>query len=166
MAFRSQFFPKSASDVLPWAFVVRGSHVGKKVPRNFLRRPRRNLRTQIRRGENEFTSVFPKPAGAVLPPARKQHRRTGDSAMTVRKTECPITREEFLTQAKSVEVVINGQTVVAEVREFSTGSFGWHIGDKLTLKVGDTLLRAQMGLMLTVIGSKDVPRIEGAKEAA
>ena len=47
------------------------------------------------------------------------------------------------------------------VKEFGVDDDG-----KPTLKVGDTLLRAQMGLMLTVIGSKDVPRIEGAKEAA
>jgi hypothetical protein len=86
--------------------------------------------------------------------------------MTVRKTECPVSREVFLSQAKGVEVVINGQTVVADVREFSTGSFGWHLGDKVTLKVGDTLVRVQMGLTMTVIGSKDVARAEGTKEAA
>ena len=75
-----------------------------------------------------------------------------------RKTVCPISRSAFLAQAKEVEVTINGQPVVAEVKEFQTGSFGWHHGDKVTLKVGDTLVKVQVGLTLTVIGSKDVPK--------
>ena len=75
-----------------------------------------------------------------------------------RKTECPISRSEFLSQATGVEVVINGQATLAQAKEFSTGSFGWHHGDKLTLKVGDKLVRVQVGLTLTVIGSKDAAR--------
>ena len=75
-----------------------------------------------------------------------------------RKTVCPISREQFQAQAQSVEVTINGQPVVAEVKQFSTGSFGWHFGDKVTLKVGDQLVKVQVGLTLTVIGSKDLPK--------
>ena len=75
-----------------------------------------------------------------------------------RKTECPISRSAFQAQAKGVEVVINGQPTLAQVKEFSTGSFGWHHGDKLTIKVGDTLVKVQVGLTLTVIGSKDAPK--------
>ena len=83
-----------------------------------------------------------------------------------RKTVCPISRSEFLAQAKSVEVVINGVPTLAEVKEFTTGSFGWHFGDKVTLKVGDTLVKVQVGLTLTVIGSKELPKDNPAKEAA
>ena len=32
-------------------------------------------------------------------------------------------------------------------------------GDKLSLKVGDKLVKVQVGLTMTVIGSKDAPRI-------
>ncbi len=74
-----------------------------------------------------------------------------------RKTVCPVSRQQFVAEAKAVEVSINGQTVLAEVKEFSTGSFGWHFGDKVTLKVGETLVRVQVGLTLTVIGSKEAP---------
>jgi hypothetical protein len=74
----------------------------------------------------------------------------------IRKTVCPISREQFLAQAQGVEVTINGQPVQAEVKTFSTGSFGWHHGDKVTLKVGDTLVKVQVGLTLTVIGSKEL----------
>jgi hypothetical protein len=80
------------------------------------------------------------------------------SAFNSRKTECPISRAEFLAQAKSVEVTINGQPTLAQVKEFSTGSFGWHFGDKVTLRVGDQLVKCQVGLTLTVIGSKDLPK--------
>jgi hypothetical protein len=75
-----------------------------------------------------------------------------------RKTVCPVSRGQFLADAKPVDVSINGVPVVAEVKEFSTGSFGWHHGDKITLKVGDTLVKVQVGLTLTVIGSKELPK--------
>ena len=82
-----------------------------------------------------------------------------------RKTVCPISRGEFLAEAKGVEVAINGVPVVAEVKEFSTGSFGWHHGDKVTIRVGDTLVKVQVGLTLTVIGSKELPK-DALKDAA
>jgi hypothetical protein len=82
-----------------------------------------------------------------------------------RKTVCPISREQFRADAKAVEVVINGQPVLAEVKEFSTGSFGWHHGDKVTLKVGDALVKVQVGLTLTVIGSKEAPKGDVAAAA-
>ena len=77
-----------------------------------------------------------------------------------RKTVCPVSREQFQAEAKPVEVVINGQPVVAEVKQFSTGSFGWHHGDKVTIRVGDTLVKVQVGLTLTVIGGKEAPKGE------
>jgi hypothetical protein len=74
--------------------------------------------------------------------------------MSFNKTVCPLTRDQFVAKAQSVEVHINGVPVLAEVKEFKTGSFGWHFGDKVTLKVGDTLVKVQVGLTLTCIGSK------------
>ena len=85
--------------------------------------------------------------------------------MSASKTVCPITHSQFLANAKSVEVTINGQPTLAMVKEFSTGSFGWHHGDKLTFKVGDTLVKVQVGLTLTVIGSKDAPKGDLAEAA-
>ena len=75
-----------------------------------------------------------------------------------KKTVCNVTRAQFQAEAKPVEVTINGQPVVAEVKEFSTGSFGWHHGDKVTIKVGETYVKVQVGLTLTVIGSKELPK--------
>jgi hypothetical protein len=87
------------------------------------------------------------------------------SAFACRKTTCPVTRDQFLANAKSVEVVINGQPTLAQVKEFSTGSFGWHHGDKVTIRVGDELVKVQVGLTLTVIGSKDLPKGDLAEAA-
>lgn len=71
------------------------------------------------------------------------------------KTTCAITRAEFKDKAKAVEVVINGVPLLAEVKEFSTGSFGWYLNGKTTIKVGETPVAVQIGLNLTVVGSKE-----------
>ena len=87
--------------------------------------------------------------------------------MSFSKTVCPVSRAEFVTQAKGLQVSIDGQTVLVPVKEFSTGSFGWYLGDKVSIKVGDQLVKVQIGLTLTVIGSKDAPRgANGVVEAA
>ena len=82
--------------------------------------------------------------------------------MFARKTECPVSRSEFLAGAKAVEVVLNGQRVMANAKEFSTGSFGWHHGDKVMLQVGDKMVKVQVGLTLTVIGSKEIKEVATA----
>jgi hypothetical protein len=42
-----------------------------------------------------------------------------------------------------------------ETKEFTTGSFGWYDNRKVQVRVGDELVWCQMGLTITVIGSKD-----------
>lgn len=73
------------------------------------------------------------------------------------KTTCSITREQF-KQAKPVEVVINGIPMTAEVKEFSTGSLGWYLNGKVSVKVGDTPVTVQIGMNMTIIGSKELPK--------
>ena len=77
----------------------------------------------------------------------------GDKA---KKTPCPITREDFRKGAKPLEVVVNGVPLVAEVKEFSTGSLGWYLTGKTTVKVGDTPVSVQIGMNLTIVNSKEV----------
>lgn len=74
------------------------------------------------------------------------------------KTTCPVSRQQFKDQAKPVKVVIEGNEFTAEPREFSTGSLGWNINSKITIKVGDTPVTVQVGMNLTVVGSKDLPK--------
>ena len=73
------------------------------------------------------------------------------------KTTCPITRAQF-KQAKPVEVVINGVPMSAEVKEFSTGSLGWYLNGKMTIKIGETAVTVQIGMNMTIVGSKDLPK--------
>jgi hypothetical protein len=75
------------------------------------------------------------------------------------KTTCPISRADFLAKAEPLKIDLgNGQTLVAEPREFSTGSFGWYYNGKTTVTVDGKPLSVQVGLNLTVVGSKEADR--------
>jgi hypothetical protein len=71
---------------------------------------------------------------------------------------CPITRNQFKDSAKPIQVTINGVPMTAEVKEFSTGSLGWNISNKTTVDVGGTPVSVQIGLNLTIVGSKELPK--------
>lgn len=75
-----------------------------------------------------------------------------------KKTNCPVTREEFRTGAKPIEVSISGVPLIAEVKEFSTGSLGWYLNGKTTCKIGEKTVTVQVGLNMTIIGSKELPQ--------
>ena len=80
------------------------------------------------------------------------------------KTECPITRSQFRDKAKPVTVTINNMPFQAVVKEFSTGSLGWYLNGKTTIEIDGTPVAVQIGLNLTVVGSKELPQ-EGQKGA-
>jgi len=73
------------------------------------------------------------------------------------KSSLALTREQFRSQAKAIPVVINGKELVAAAKEFSTGSLGWNINDKMQVDVGGQIVTVQVGMNLTIIGSKDIP---------
>lgn len=73
------------------------------------------------------------------------------------KTSCPITRDEFKQNAKAVKVVINEVPLMAEVKEFSTGSLGWYLNGKTTIEVNGKPVSVQIGMNLTIVGSKELP---------
>ena len=74
------------------------------------------------------------------------------------KSPCPVSRSEFVNNAKPVEVTINGIPMTAEVKEFSTGSLGWYLNGKSSIKVGDKSVSVQIGMNLTIVGSKELPK--------
>jgi hypothetical protein len=74
------------------------------------------------------------------------------------KTTCPISRGDFHKDAKAVELTIGGVPMVAEVREFSTGSLGWYLNNKTSIKVGEKNVTVQIGLNMTIVGSKELPK--------
>lgn len=74
------------------------------------------------------------------------------------KHECPLTRSQFVSAAKPMNVTIEGSPMVAVVKEFSTGSFGWYLNGKMTVQVGDKTLTVQVGGNLVVVGSKEAAK--------
>jgi hypothetical protein len=83
-----------------------------------------------------------------------------------KKTTCAISRADFRAKAKAVAVTINGVPLQAEIKEFSTGSLGWYLNGKTTIDVGGTPVSVQIGMNLTIVGSKDLPREAGSATAA
>lgn len=73
------------------------------------------------------------------------------------KNACPVTRPEFRTGARPVSITIDGVTHSAEVKEFSTGSLGWYLNGKTTVEIGGKRVSVQIGLNLTLVGSKELP---------
>ena len=74
------------------------------------------------------------------------------------KTTCPVSRAQFKEKAKAIEVVIDGNKMVGAPREFSTGSLGWNISSKMTMMIDGAAVTVQVGLNLTIVGSKDLPK--------
>ena len=81
------------------------------------------------------------------------------------KTSCPITRAQFRTGAKPVTVTINGAPLLADPKEFSTGSLGWFLNGKTVIEVDGVPVSVQIGLNMTVVGSKELPK-DGEAPAA
>ena len=71
-----------------------------------------------------------------------------------KRTVCPVSREQFVTKAKPVAVLISGVPMVATQREFSTGSVGWYLNGKTVIEVDGVPVAVQVGVTLTAIGSK------------
>jgi hypothetical protein len=71
------------------------------------------------------------------------------------KTVCPISRADFLAKAEPLKFDVGGMTLMADPREFSTGSFGWYLNGKATVTVDGKTLPVQVGMNLIVIGSKE-----------
>jgi hypothetical protein len=75
-----------------------------------------------------------------------------------KKTTCPITRAGFREHAKPVTITVGSVPLVAEVKEFSTGSLGWYLNGKTTIEIDGKPVSVQIGLNLTIVGSKELPQ--------
>lgn len=74
------------------------------------------------------------------------------------KSSCPLSLAQFLAKAEPLKVAIQGQEMLAEVKGFSTGSFGWYLNGKTMVMVDGKPVSVQIGLNLTIVGSKEAPR--------
>ena len=82
------------------------------------------------------------------------------------KTNCPITRQEFRDGAKAVSVTIAGVPQLVSPKEFSTGSLGWYLNGKIPIEINGVSVQVQIGLNLTIVGSKELPKDAGTPAAA
>ena len=87
----------------------------------------------------------------------KQKKAAAETPANGSKRQCPISREQFLSKAPvMLGVTVNNIPMAAERKEFSTGSFGWYLNGKTTIEVDGQPVSVQIGMNLTVIGSKEV----------
>lgn len=77
--------------------------------------------------------------------------------MAKSKSSLPITRQQFRDAAKSVVVTINGKEFKVPKKEFSTGSLGWYLNEKMDVEIDGHEIKVQIGLNLTIVGSKELP---------
>ena len=82
-----------------------------------------------------------------------------------KKTNCPISRAQFRAKAKPLTVTIGDQKFDAGAREFSTGSLGWNISSKMFVEIDGVSVPVQVGLNLTLVGSKELPNDQPAAPA-
>lgn len=76
-----------------------------------------------------------------------------------KKTVCPISRADFKTKAKPATIKFNNEEEIAvPIKEFSTGSLGWYLNRKIEIDVGGVKVPVQVGLNLTIVGSKELPQ--------
>jgi hypothetical protein len=72
-----------------------------------------------------------------------------------KKTTCPISRADFKAKAKPVTITIGNVPHLAEVKNFSTGSFGWYLNARTTIDVDGTLVPVLINTSLIIVGSKE-----------
>ncbi len=81
-----------------------------------------------------------------------------------KKTICPISPADFQAKAKPMTVNIAGVPHLAEVKEFSTGSFGWYLNARTTIEVDGTPVPVLINASLIIVGSKDAAGPKAADE--
>jgi hypothetical protein len=98
--------------------------------------------------------------------SRQRQIRLVEEMTMAKKTTCPISREQFRAHAKQVPITIAGQPLAADVKEFSTGSLGWYLNGKTNIEIDGVLVSVQIGLNLTIVGSKELPGKEAVVAGA
>mmetsp|Transcript_15821 Transcript_15821/g.30958 ORF Transcript_15821/g.30958 Transcript_15821/m.30958 type:complete len:189 (-) Transcript_15821:134-700(-) len=66
-----------------------------------------------------------------------------------------MTGKKFEKEASELVVDVFGNTITALPRTFTSNNRGWYGGGKIEVKVGKKTLWAQLGLNVTIVGSKE-----------
>jgi hypothetical protein len=96
--------------------------------------------------------------GKMLPPEGISCLEPRKEKTMAKKSSCPVTRSEFHEHAKPVQVTVGSASMPAEVKEFSTGSFGWYLSGKTSIEVNGKPVTVQISLNMTAVGSKELPK--------
>jgi hypothetical protein len=71
--------------------------------------------------------------------------------------ECPVSRSDFRRLASVAVVTVEGKPFSAPPKTFSTNSLGFHTSGKTEIMVGGVPCRAQVNVLITLVGSKELP---------
>mmetsp|Transcript_10218 Transcript_10218/g.16464 ORF Transcript_10218/g.16464 Transcript_10218/m.16464 type:complete len:137 (-) Transcript_10218:24-434(-) len=66
-----------------------------------------------------------------------------------------MTKEEFIEAAKELRFELEGSKFSGDARAFSSGSSGWYLGGKIPIIVNGKTLWCQVGMNVSVLGSKE-----------
>ncbi len=72
--------------------------------------------------------------------------------------KCPISRKQFKEHAKPMMIQVGDSKLVANVKDFSTGSFGFYNNDKMVVMIDGVPCKAQVAVNITIVGSKELPK--------
>ena len=72
-----------------------------------------------------------------------------------------MTKDQFGQAAKPLRVLIDESSILAKPKRFKKGSVGWYANGKTQIVVNGEALEIQIGVNLTVIGTKDEQAKEG-----
>jgi len=90
------------------------------------------------------------------PQAVKVMGKDADVAGGGRATFCPLTRDEFLKGGYTLPIRVGGEEFAANARGFATGSFGFHVQQKVPIVLGGRKVVFQMQCQLVAVNSKRV----------
>ncbi|GAB5372198.1 hypothetical protein AAMO2058_001644900 [Amorphochlora amoebiformis] len=66
-----------------------------------------------------------------------------------------MSKKYFLDYAKEIAIDIHGNKLTGKARDFSSGNLGWYLGGKIEIPVGKKNVWCQVGINVTIPGSKE-----------
>ncbi|KAK3241220.1 hypothetical protein CYMTET_48994 [Cymbomonas tetramitiformis] len=92
------------------------------------------------------------------PPAKKPKATTsaGAAPKNVKKIQASaMSGKQFESKAETLNVDVFGNIISGPPRTFTSGNRGWYAGGKIEIQVGGKKLWAQVGMNVSIIGSKE-----------
>lgn len=69
-----------------------------------------------------------------------------------KKPKVQVTEKQLDDAVSVIEVVVGGQTLIGEKKEFSSGSVGWNVNGKVVISG----LKCQVSANIIIVGSKKI----------